>query len=164
VKIMSKDNNLRCNKCNNIQILLYRKEKSKVIGAFFCEVCKDVKEPFKFSVETLKNIINRLKVKIIEGSYTVGNETFYPEKAKYNKALNKALGKDLSKLSPKQRTEVKAEYHKIKQHKKIEGKTIQAKSLKNEGYAWYKIYKTLNLDRLQKEDQNRIKKAIEISE
>ncbi len=158
---MSNDNNLRCNKCNNIQILLYRKEKSKVIGAFFCEICKDVKEPFKFSVETLESIINRLKVKNIEGSYTVGDETFYPEKAKYDKALNKALENGISKLSPKQRTEVKAEYHKIKQQKKIEDKTIQAKSLKNKGYAWYRIYNKLNLNRLEKKDQEVIKEVIE---
>ena len=98
-------------------------------------------------------------LKTIGDYHRTGELIIYPEEKK----IDKALVSDLSKVSPKQRTEVKEEYDQVKQEKKIAGKIRIARALQEEGYSWSRIYREVNLSRMSKEDQEVIKEAIENS-
>lgn len=137
-----------------IAIAHTEKEEVKLLAEKFkAMVSSEIKTAY---YEQDQNVLLRT----IENYHKTGELILYPEEKK----LDKALKKDLSEVSPKQRLEVKGEYDQVKQQKKIEGKIRLARSLKEEDYTWREIYRTLNLNRFSNEDQNRIKEAIEISE
>lgn len=73
------------------------------------------------------------------------------------KPLDKAKEDGLSALSQKQRKVIAEEYKDEKQKDQIEQKILLAKILKDKGMAWYEIYKSLNLNRLKKEEVAKIK-------